>query len=321
MNHACALRRRHSFFERPRFRFLFARREIRSKPEQIVALANELRNATVGNAETFQKFLALFRRQIAKLRLDLRTNHADARVVVFRHVIAHRRNVAIFFRIGETALVHVARVKHRLRREQEKTFHARTIVVVCRRERRGGLALVQVRNKAVQKLDVRRGFLVLPFDFFQISIELRFARLQVGKHELRRDDFDVAHGIDASHVVNDIVVVKTANNVHDGVHFANIGQKFVAEPLALGRSRDKSRDVHELDDRGNDNVRLRDFRERRQTFVRHFDDADVRLNRAKRIIRRLGVTGTRQRVEERAFADIRQTDDTCLKHNKNFRKS
>ena len=114
--------------------------------------------------------------------------------------------------------------------------------------------------------------------------------------------------------MDDVVVVEAAHDLHDRVDFADIGKKFVPEALAFGRSRDEPGNVHELDDGGNDDVRLRDFRQRREAFVRHFDDADVRLDRAERIIGRLRLAGTRQRVEKRALPDVGKPYDASLKH-------
>ena len=47
--------------------------------------------------------------------------------------------------------------------------------------------------------------------------------------------------------------------------------------------------------------------------VRDFDHADVRLDGAERIVRRLSLGGG-ERVEERRLSDVRETDDTELQH-------
>ena len=53
---------------------------------------------------------------------------------------------------------------------------------------------------------------------------------------------------------------------------------------------------------------LHDLVERLEARVGHDDDADVRLDGAERVVRRLGL-GRRERVEERALADVRQAND------------
>ena len=46
--------------------------------------------------------------------------------------------------------------------------------------------------------------------------------------------------------------------------------------------------------------------------IGHGDIADIRLDGAERIIRRLRRRRLRQRVEEGRFADVRQTDDAAF---------
>jgi hypothetical protein len=48
--------------------------------------------------------------------------------------------------------------------------------------------------------------------------------------------------------------------------------------------------------------------------VRHGDDADVRVNGAKGIIRRLGLARARDGVEQGGFAHVGQSDDSGFKH-------
>ena len=50
-----------------------------------------------------------------------------------------------------------------------------------------------------------------------------------------------------------------------------------------------------------------------EALVGHRDAADVRFDRAERIIRRLRRRSFGQRIEERRFADVRQADDAAAK--------
>ena len=99
----------------------------------------------------------------------------------------------------------------------------------------------------------------------------------------------------------------------DRVDLADIAEELVAQPLALARSLHEARDVDEgelgLDDFG----RAGDPRDLAQPFVRHCDLADIGLDRAKRIVRRLRCLGFGQRVEQRRLADIRQPYDPAAK--------
>src|SRR5690606_38576552 len=64
-----------------------------------------------------------------------------------------------------------------------------------------------------------------------------------------------------------------------------------------------------------DLLRLRQRRELVEARVRHGDLADIRLDRAERIVRRLRRRRLRQRVEKGRLADIGQTDDATLESN------
>ena len=59
----------------------------------------------------------------------------------------------------------------------------------------------------------------------------------------------------------DVLVLEAADDLDDGVHFADVGQELVAEAFALARALDEAGDVDELDRRRDDDVRLRDLLE------------------------------------------------------------
>src|SRR5690606_38286224 len=64
--------------------------------------------------------------------------------------------------------------------------------------------------------------------------------------------------------------------------------------------------------RGNDLLRAGDFSQFFKPRLRHRDFADVRLDGAKRIVRRLRGRRLRQRIEQGGLADVRQPDDAAL---------
>ena len=55
----------------------------------------------------------------------------------------------------------------------------------------------------------------------------------------------------------DVRVLEAAHHLDDGVHFADVGQEFVAQSLALARAFHEPGDVHELNRRRNHDA-LRD---------------------------------------------------------------
>ena len=75
-------------------------------------------------------------------------------------------------------------------------------------------------------------------------------------------------------------------------------------------------DVNELKNRRDDLLRVTDFREHLQPFIRNGNDSLIGFDGAEPIIGRHRLSGLGYRVEESAFADVRQTYNTCAEHVK-----
>lgn len=134
-------------------------------------------------------------------------------------------------------------------------------------------------------------------------------RLHIRKDEFQIDGFYIPYGIDGIFHVRDVRILETAHDVHDGVHFADRGEEFVAQSLAAGSALDESCDVHEFDDGGRHFFALIEGGKLVQTLVGHRHDADVRLDGAKRII---GAFRARMGdcVEKSGFSHVGKTYDT-----------
>ena len=122
------------------------------------------------------------------------------------------------------------------------------------------------------------------------------ARARSGSSRCRRPDRAPAGD------VGDVRVLEAAHDLDDRVDLADVLEELVAQTLSLSRRLDQAGDVHELDGRRDDPRGLRDPGERLEPLVGHRDDADVRLDRAERVVRRLGLSRARERVEERAIS-------------------
>jgi hypothetical protein len=99
--------------------------------------------------------------------------------------------------------------------------------------------------------------------------------------------------------MGDVAILEAAQHVDDGVHLTDIGEKLVAQPLALRGAADQAGDVDEFQTGGDDFHGFADRRQRLHPLIGHRDAADIGLDGAERIIRGLGGDGGRQRVEER----------------------
>ncbi len=109
--------------------------------------------------------------------------------------------------------------------------------------------------------------------------------------------------------VDDVVVVKAADHVDDGVRLPDVGQKLVAQALALGGALHQTGDVHELDDRRGLLLGLVNFRQLVQPGVGHRHHAHVGVDGAEGIVGRLRA-GVGDGVKEGALAHVGQTHNT-----------
>ncbi len=153
-------------------------------------------------------------------------------------------------------------------------------------------------------------------DFLLQPVVALLQRREIGQDQLGVDDFDVAHGIDCAADVMDVAVLEAAHHLHDGVHFADVAEELVAEALARARPFHEPGDIDELDRGRNDFLRMRKLGENLEPRVGHGHDAEIRIDRAERVVRRLRLAGAGDGVEESGFANVRQPDDSGAKHKK-----
>ena len=89
-------------------------------------------------------------------------------------------------------------------------------------------------------------------------------------------------------------------------------RNWLPRPFALRRAAHETGDVDERQAGRDDLGRPGDRRQLVEARVGHGDFADVGLDRAEGIVRRLGRRRLRQRVEERRLADVGQADDAAF---------
>ena len=147
---------------------------------------------------------------------------------------------------------------------------------------------------------------------FSSADDAALQAVEIGQHQLGLDRLDVGDRIDPALDMGDVRVLEAAHDMGDGVAFADVGEELVAEALALGGAAHQAGDVDEGQPRRDDLGRAADAGERVEAPVRHGDVADVRLDGAERVVRRLRRGRLRQRVEEGRLADVRQADDAAL---------
>ena len=135
--------------------------------------------------------------------------------------------------------------------------------------------------------------------------------LEVGVDELGLDRLHVGDGVDAAVRMHDVRILVGADDVHDRVGLADVGEELVAESLALVGAGDESGDVVELDRVRDDLRRFDRVRDGVEPFVGHRDDGDVRLDRRERVVGGLH-RDARERAKQGRLAGVRHAHDPDL---------
>ncbi len=104
--------------------------------------------------------------------------------------------------------------------------------------------------------------------------------------------------IDPALDMGDVVVLEAAQHMRHGIDFADIGQELVAQAFALGGAAHQAGDVDEGDAGRNDLASTGDLGQHFQPRIGHGHVADIGLDGAEGIIRRLRRRRLRQRVEQ-----------------------
>ena len=107
----------------------------------------------------------------------------------------------------------------------------------------------------------------------------------------------------------DVVILKATHHMDNGVYLPDMGQKFVAQTLALGRTLDQTCNVYKLNGGRREFVRVVHFCQLVQTFVRHADHTHIRFYCAKGVVGALGACVCNG-VKKCAFANVWQAYDT-----------
>ena len=178
-----------------------------------------------------------------------------------------------------------------------------------RRTRR--LARAQRRQHRLDDADQRLGLPVAPAGTLVDRHGAAFEAFEISEHQLGLDRLDIADRVDRALDMDDIVVAEAAHDMGDRIDLADMAEKLVAQPLAAGGAAHQPGDVDEFELGRDDLCRFRQARADREPLVGHRDPPDIGLDRAERVICRLGRFGRGQGVEEGGLADIGQADDAA----------
>ena len=116
-----------------------------------------------------------------------------------------------------------------------------------------GATLVKLLKGQLRQLE-RRGAFLVGADLgalFQIR-DAPLQAFQIRQHQFGLDDVEIGQRINAPFDMGDVAVFETARHEGHRVTVPNIGQKLIAQPLALGGAAHQTRHIDEGDARRND---------------------------------------------------------------------
>ena len=275
--------------------------------QQVIAALDETVQTGLFDAQVRQEhgaFLRVIQLGDVLLQLGADGQHLGA---LFGGQIADGLEVLVVLIVGEAVLVHVGGVDDGLEAQQVRRLDDGAVVLIAR-EGAGGLAAVQMRRQGLEHLGLMEELLVA-LGGLRGLLHPAVDHLQVRHDQLQVDGLDVAQGVHGDvlagigHHVHDVLIVKAADHMDDGVRAADVLQELVAQAGALAGALYQTGDVHELDDGGRLFVRLVHLRQLVQPWVRHGHHAHVGLDGAEGVVGAL-CPGVGDGVEQGAFANI-----------------
>jgi hypothetical protein len=313
VDHPGRLRRRLTNVDRPGAYFFFSGRKVGLQPEQPIRGAYQGADAAFLDPKLFQKCIGFFRRQIDEIALNLRADDHRFTREVLANVRTHFADIRVCVGGCKVRLFEVAGEDRGLVGEQ-KELSGKHPLVGRKRDCERGTAAVETLLELREHRFFGGCTLLAAFHIFSDALFPFRDAFEVGEHELRVDDLDVANRIDGPRHVMNVRVVKTPDHLDNRVYFPDVRQKLVAEALSCACPFHQTRNVDKLDRRRNDDGGFGDTAQGLETGIRNDNRSDIRVDRAKGIIRRLSVPGACDGVEKCGLSDVGQTDDSGSKH-------
>ena len=312
MDLPCGLRGLGTAADGPGAAFLFTVRQKADKSQQAVAGLDEVVQARGLNAHLRQEFLFLLGRVIRDILLGFGTN-GDALRAFVQGQLFHGLVMRIAqHSLHQIVLAHIGRIDYRLCRQQAHFAHLQHLVLVGLVQREGAriFARAQMLLQRAQPCGAGQRLFVSGLARLGHTRRTVGNDLQVAQDQLCINGLNVPHRVHIAFHMHNVRAFKAAHHMHDGVAFADVAQKFIAQSLAFGRTLHQTGDVHKFHDGGRFFIGIPNFSQLVQPGVRHGHDAGIRVDGAERIVRRSGIFGAGDGVEQRALADIRQAYDT-----------
>ena len=250
----------------------------------MVACPDQLLQSRLFQPQVIEEHLLLIIIQLGDLFLDLSAH--------YKHFAALLRSVfadSLHSRIGsavvsQVILRHICREDHRLRCQQIVACKPRLLVLVVSHKALCQLILFQMRFYTVQEVQLFCRCLIIPGQLHGLG-DPSLQDFQIRKDQLQIDRLNVAHRINTSVYMHDICIFKAAHHMDDSIHLTDVCEELVSQAFSFGSSLHKPCDIHELDRRGDDLLRVIHLSENIQSLIRHCHHAHIWVDGTERIVR------------------------------------
>ena len=290
MDLSCRLRCFCPFFDRPSTNFRLSRGQIADQPEEAVTCLDQFLQPGFLKSQVLQKHLLLILFQFCDLLLDLRTNHKHFTVFIcriFTHALYPCIRSAV---IREIILFHICRKNNRFVSQEIVALQPCLLVLILNSVKcLSKLSFLQMRLDPLHKGKLLRDHLVISCstNCFRNS---SFQYFQIREDQFQIDRLDIPERVNTSVYMNDIAVLKTSYHMNDRIHLPDICKELISKPLSFGCPLYQTRNIHKFNCCRNNLFCVVHFPEDIQTLVRNGYNTNVRVNRAERIVRRLGTS-------------------------------
>ena len=309
MDDAGGLGRLHSPAESPGTALVGTGREERLQIQQFIGRFNQTRHARLLQADLFEEHLALLVLvQLGDVGLGSCGDDQHLGPLVGNGGLD---GPGMFVTRHGALLIDVADVEHRFVGQQVQVGDQLAVLFL---ELHGPGAQPLLQDGLVLQQDLHRTFGLLVPAHDSLLLGLGKAVLdgfEVLELQLGIDDTLVAHRVDRTIDMGNVIVLETTEHMNNGVRVADVGQKLVAQPLAFRGTFHQSGDIDDLDGGGHHPLGIVDLREPNKPLIGNGDDAHVGFDRTERKIRRLRLS-VGQAVEKGRFTHVGQPHDTTL---------
>ena len=293
-------------FDRPGAALVLAGGEEGDQAQQGVAGLDEPVQAGLGDAQIVQEHLLLLAIQLGDLRLQLGTDGDDLGPLLGGQLL-HHLVVGVGVAVGKALLIQVGGVDDGLEGEQLGSGDDGGVVLVTV-EGAGGVAVVEPVLQGGEHLHLAE-ILLVPLGGLLGLVNTALHHLHVGHDQLNVDNADVPGGVHGhvgagvSYHMHDVLIVEAAHHMHNGVALPDVGQKLVAQALALGGALDQAGNVHKFHHGGGGLLGVVHLGQRVQPVVGYGHHAHVGVDGAEGVVGALSA-GVGNGVEQGALAHV-----------------